>query len=230
MTEILQPSPRQGVSDQSKLLPPAKGRPPWGGTWAVLTILLVGGLIFASGVGGYIVGIQKAATPKHPVLTPASTPSQAGSNTRALRQTPTLDISANWQEYKSPQFGFSIKYPSGWYAGLSPNDPNNFYISDQPIPTTPLENGIPSGFQLNITELPAPSFIPPFSYDPLQVNGIPATRTIPHQPDRVLNMFLSTVLFDYGRYTYTVTYPNFDKTGNHDPLFGQILSTLTIHR
>lgn len=53
-------------------------------------------------------------------------PTASAARTSPPGPTPTGDETARWATYTSPVYGYTVKYPSGWYLPTSPEDQQGF--------------------------------------------------------------------------------------------------------
>lgn len=70
------------------------------------------------------------------------TPTASGARTSSPSPMPTGDETANWVTYVSPAFGYSLRYPPGWFRPASPDYQQNFASEDAGVPLHLSANGI----------------------------------------------------------------------------------------
>lgn len=79
-------------------------QPPFGSWWKV-GVLVVGVLLAGSiAYAGYQYSQKQTPSVAQPTPTPV------------VVATPTPDLTANWKTYTDTKYGYSIKYPQGWYT------------------------------------------------------------------------------------------------------------------
>src|SRR5260221_2136729 len=93
-------------------------------------LVIILGLVFILGIAGgvYYLGTQKQTQPQMQ-SNPATTalPTLKRGQSQDLASTSAIDSTANWKAYTNTQYGFSVKYPSGWNTWSYPDSVNSPY-------------------------------------------------------------------------------------------------------
>jgi len=149
-------------------------------------------------------------------------------STIVLQPSLTPNKTANWKTYRNDEFGFEVKYPSGWFAYDDRNFPCEYALfSRKQISDCRFADYIPADFYVFKTDLynPFPKSLPNQIYTPFILDGEKGVINFATEQSDGPRAKNTTILVNHNGYGYMITFLNIDYQGNHEQVFDQILST-----
>jgi hypothetical protein len=195
--------------------------------WLIIIVVII--IILG---GGYLLWAKYGKTSTSPASTSPSalvTPSVS----------PSSEV-AGWQTYISTKFGYSFKYPTGWFVydkGLYSSTTKTYrdagriaIVDDSQIANIPDESEFALiGFsvnaqepQLNLTEVRSDTYSDHFD---VKIDGQDAIKSVSNKPSELGEIFSTIYYINYQSKTYIIQWKNEDANGKHDKIYDTILST-----
>lgn len=149
------------------------------------------------------------------------------------------DETADWKTYENDKLGFSIKYPQNWFVYDNQTPPCDgkisgfLFVNQAKISECIFADVAPADLIVRVGETPSAPYGPlPKSteydtytnYDFAGEKGVLNIRTEKSEGPRRKE---TAIIVNHRNNQYSISYPNLDFKGKHEPIYDKIISTFT---